>query len=373
MLPRQLIAEAVTATAVRLEGGYATDVKRREDRLRQALLASLEEQEQVLEVRTSPEWRPEMPFWPWSADGKKKLGGFDCAIRFVGDDSYSLVIELKWTHHGYVNALDEAIWDALKLAQASATLPGVTHGLLVYLAPLKAWNTPPRFGELFDECFASTRSLLSNHEAIWRWCLETGSAARPTKLPPFLQTSPIAAAALTLNGEAWELRAALARANGEPWIDLDPDGFPIPDASPSVFEWPYPEPGPGMVTEDHAHEFEWPTFDVPQTESGLLTPGDVPGPNATWSEICFFAAHFNGYERFGDFDEGGVGELANAARKYFDDYLDVDRSLDLDQLRGCLFFEYRRFHHFSHAPGAADTPYLRSLVEAIRARVDTLP
>lgn len=135
MLPRQLIADVVAATATRIESGYADDVKRREERLRQAFRASLEEHDQVLEARTSPEWRPELPLWPWSADGKKKLGGFDCAIRFVGDESYSLVVELKWTHWGYVNALDEVIWDAFKLAHASATLDGVTHGLLVYLAP----------------------------------------------------------------------------------------------------------------------------------------------------------------------------------------------------------------------------------------------
>ena len=51
-----------------------------------------------------------MPQWP--REQKKQPGGFDLAVRFEGDTSYSLVAELKWTHYGFVNALDEAPWDA---------------------------------------------------------------------------------------------------------------------------------------------------------------------------------------------------------------------------------------------------------------------
>lgn len=231
----------------------------------------------------------------------------------------------------------------------------------------KAWNTPPRFGEFFAESFSSTRSLISSHEGIWRWCLQEGSAAWPRKLPPYLQTSLIGFAALTIDDDPWELRASLVRANGEPWIDLDAHGMPIPETGSTVIDWPYPEPGPGMFADDPADEFQWPTFDIEDVPSELLSLSDVPSATATWSEISFFATHLNGYERFGD---RLVGEMANTARQYFDDYLRIDPSLNLDQLRGCLFFEYRRFHHFSHAPGADDTPYIRSLVEAIRAKVD---
>jgi hypothetical protein len=363
VLPRQLIADAITATAARIESGYGLEIKRREDRLRQALRASLVERAQVVEVRISPEWRPELRFWPWSTDGTKKLGGFDCAIRFAGDDSYSLVAELKWTHHGYVNALDEAIWDAFKLAQASATLAGVTHGLLVYLAPMKAWNKPPRFVELFRDSLTSTRSLITDHEAIWRWCLQEGSAARPTKLPPYLQTGPVAATALAIDGEPWELRAAVARANGEPWIDLDSEGMPIRRPNPRC-----------SIGRTRSLGRAWSQTTPPMTSSGQTTrskrsqangshQATYPRPPQRGTRSSSFAAHFNGYDHYGT---EGIDGIANPARQHFDDYLQIDPNLNLDKLRGCLFFEYRRFHHFSHAPGADDTPYIRSLIEAIR-------
>lgn len=98
VLPRELISAALTETAARLESGYASEIKRREDRLRLAFADALSSHDEVEEARISPEWRPQMPFWPWSADGRSKLGGFDLAIRFSGDESYSLVAELKWTH-----------------------------------------------------------------------------------------------------------------------------------------------------------------------------------------------------------------------------------------------------------------------------------
>ena len=74
--------------------------------------------------------------------------------------------------------------------------------------------------------------------------------------------------------------------------------------------------------------------------------------------ICWFAAHLNGYEHYG-FD--ALGGMANASVEHFKRNSAVDGSLDLDQLRSCLFFEYRRYHHFSHAPSTADTPYIRAL------------
>ena len=78
-------------------------------------------------MRWSPEWRPELPLWP--SQKALKVGGFDLALRFDGDVSFSLVAELKWTHHGFVNALDEAIWDAMKLAHAVESVDGVRRGL----------------------------------------------------------------------------------------------------------------------------------------------------------------------------------------------------------------------------------------------------
>ena len=95
------------------------------------------------EVRHSPEWRPEMPQWP-SSRGEEQLGGCDLALRFRSEETYSTVIEPKWSRHGLIDALDEVMWDAFKLAHATATLPGVSNGLLIYLACGRAWAKPAR-------------------------------------------------------------------------------------------------------------------------------------------------------------------------------------------------------------------------------------
>jgi hypothetical protein len=367
MLPRQLLSNAVEETAKRLEVGFGGEIAQRERRLRATFAASLAHRYKVAEVRTKPEWQPELPLWPWSADRKHKLGGFDLAIRFQGDEAYSLVCELKWTHYGIVNALDEAMWDAFKLAHAGRTLPGVTHGILLYLAPVSAWSKPARFTRLFDDALTSSRELIAENESIWRWCLREGSAARPNKLPPYLETGLVARAHLLIDSEEWELRMATVASNGEPWLDVDAAGMPLPadSAEPQILDWHSPAPGPGMEADD-LDEFALPRGEITETASDSVRLEDVPGPGATWARITWFAAHYNGYAHYGN---RALGELANEAVAYWREHGVIQPSLSLDDLRACLFFEYRRYHHFDHTPSIEATPYLRGLVEAIRERV----
>lgn len=75
----------------------------------------------------------------------------------------------------------------------------------------------------------------------------------------------------------------------------------------------------------------------------------------------------NGYKELGD---DRVGSVANSAREHFAREGTIDPELQLTELRGCLFFEQRRFRHFGHDPTEDDVPYIRALVEAIRT---TLP
>jgi hypothetical protein len=317
MFRRKLLADVVQGVADRLEAGYRGEVPWREKRLRLAFADALGGWPEVAEVRTTPEWRPEMPFWPWGTDGKSKLGGFDVAVRFDGDSGYSLVAELKWSHYGYVNALDEVIWDAFKLAHATSTLPGISYGLLIYLAPLKAWEKPARFADLFSDALASSRTLISEYESIWRWCLGEGSSCRPTKLPPYVQTGPVACASVVVDGAPWEIRASTVAANGEPWIELDENGMPVGDEEPTIIDWPYPAPGPGMVADDLAAEFEWPTYNITELPNEELSAGDVPPATATWSEISWFAAHFDGYtQRETRRPRQYLGQLLGSARKH---------------------------------------------------------
>jgi len=89
---------------------------------------------------------------------------------------------------------------------------------------------------------------------------------------------------------------------------------------------------------------------------GGLGPREVPGPPAPWWQVPLFAYEFDGQEVFGGFDS--LAELANGWR----DRGLADRSLPvrLCDLRGWLFFEQRRPHHFGEALTGEDARDVRS-------------
>jgi hypothetical protein len=140
----------------------------------------------------------------------------------------------------------------------------------------------------------------------------------------------------------------------------------MPDETPRIIDWPYPDPGPGMTESTGADTWVYPGPGVepPLISNDELTPDDVPGPNAGWGELSWFALSLNGYDEIGN-DE--VGALANQSVRYHQEHGRIDPGLDLTELRACLFFEQRRYRHFSHDPDEAAVPYIRALVEAIRA------
>ena len=90
-----------------------------------------------------------------------------------------------------------------------------------------------------------------------------------------------------------------------------------------------------------------------------LQLADLPPPDAGWKEIEPFALTFNGYEaigqRLGDLAEGHAraGTLPE----------------DLAELRGCLFFEQRRWRKFDEPPEGKPMKHILRLLEAIRVAV----
>lgn len=83
----------------------------------------------------------------------------------------------------------------------------------------------------------------------------------------------------------------------------------------------------------------------------------IPQPDETWDAISRFALSFDGYEYWGSLE--ACGAIANARRH--------DSLVDL---RTCLFFEQRRYHHFGSAPGASEMEYIRTIVKKIRSAVE---
>ncbi len=69
-----------------------------------------------------------------------------------------------------------------------------------------------------------------------------------------------------------------------------------------------------------------------------------------------FAYTFAGYEFFGSFER--CADIANSR----------DHS-SLDHIRGCLYFEARRWHHIGERPDDEALAYWRELVEMIRMRI----
>ena len=90
--------------------------------------------------------------------------------------------------------------------------------------------------------------------------------------------------------------------------------------------------------------------------NAALSPADIPAANADVGTFARFALTFNGYEVHGSFD--ACAKIPNERR-----------STTLTELRTCLFFEQRRWHHFGDLPDEKNLAYWRSLVEQIRQRV----
>jgi hypothetical protein len=68
---------------------------------------------------------------------------------------------------------------------------------------------------------------------------------------------------------------------------------------------------------------------------------------------------FNGYKVFGD----GLAEMAQSVFENWDKNQDLPR--DLDQIKGALFFEFRKSHHTDQYPKGRELLYVKALAEAI--------
>ncbi len=96
-----------------------------------------------------------------------------------------------------------------------------------------------------------------------------------------------------------------------------------------------------------------------------LSPQDIPAPDADWKTVGLFALTFDGFDHWGSVK--ACGEVANAAMVAFVERRALPDSLT--ELRTCLFFEQRRYHHMGGTPDGVHMEYVRALVEAIRERL----
>jgi hypothetical protein len=87
-----------------------------------------------------------------------------------------------------------------------------------------------------------------------------------------------------------------------------------------------------------------------------LIEGDLPKPYARWQDVANFALTFNGYKHWGSFEK-----CAEVANKHSEG--------TLTDLRTCLFFEERRWHHYGDEPDEEVMKYIHNVIEKIRERI----
>ncbi|HUI03931.1 MAG TPA: hypothetical protein VLZ77_10340, partial [Acidimicrobiales bacterium] len=99
-------------------------------------------------------------------------------------------------------------------------------------------------------------------------------------------------------------------------------------------------------------------FQASAIANAALGPDDIPVRGDSSDALAEFALSYDGYAYWDD-----LPELANRVLQRWT----RDRSLPatLDELRGCLFYEQRRWHHFGEDPAGRSARYMWAVVEAI--------
>jgi hypothetical protein len=90
-----------------------------------------------------------------------------------------------------------------------------------------------------------------------------------------------------------------------------------------------------------------------------LELASIPRSDGGWKEIEKFALTLNGYEALGQ----RLGELAETHARA------GTLPVELTELRGCLFFEQRRWRQFEEPPEGKPMEHILRLLEAIRSAV----
>jgi hypothetical protein len=104
------------------------------------------------------------------------------------------------------------------------------------------------------------------------------------------------------------------------------------------------------------------------TKNEELKRSSIPPLNPTLDQISRFALTFNGYDHWGSFE--ACADIANKFLRAFAENGSIPEDVTLTELRTCLFFEQRRWHHLGELPDEKAIGYLNYLIGKIRERVD---
>jgi hypothetical protein len=90
----------------------------------------------------------------------------------------------------------------------------------------------------------------------------------------------------------------------------------------------------------------------------------IPGHGDTWDAISTFSLSYDGYAYWDD-----VSELATRSIRRWTRNRTLPGSID--ELRACLFYEQRRWHHFGEEPNGRGAQYVTALLDSLRNLVAT--
>jgi hypothetical protein len=160
-------------------------------------------------------------------DWDRAPGGLDVFILHCGSESLMYYAELKWCSQ---NNVFECLYDVLKLAavlKSSMDNPDkpLLGAYLITGASVKKWTKPVECAKYF---FDGEHRIADDIRGIGHWWQKyilDDSAGLPASAPRRIKTSVVADPEMTIQGQAWQLRAVSVEI-------VDPTPDPFKDGSP---------------------------------------------------------------------------------------------------------------------------------------------
>ncbi len=123
-----------------------------------------------------------------------------------------------------------------------------------------------------------------------------------------------------------------------------------------------PEPRLQLDRSARAPDGDFAASAVPNAELGIT---DIPRRGESWDTVSDFALSYDGYGTGTTFPSWRAASCSAGPAA-------APLPATLDELRGCLFYEQRRWHHFGEEPTGRSAEYMWALVDAIAALADPL-
>jgi hypothetical protein len=130
------------------------------------------------------------------------------------------------------------------------------------------------------------------------------------------------------------------------------------DPVPVISSRPFRRADPVLRWKDPSHAPDG-DFSACAMANALLRVHGIPRHGDSWDAVSSFSLSYDGYAYWDD-----VSELATRSTRHWT----RDRTLpsSVDELRACLFYEQRRWHHFGEVPNGRGERYVWALLDALR-------